>query len=384
MERFGADERCGLQADMPIPLDMARPLGPSIAPLFLRIALGVTFVWAGIGKLEAMMQVKGENAALLATMGVERIRDLAPPGKTKRPIAPSEVVDPSQPTLNGLEVPSGQTAPPTNPANGTTPAPMGPTGPTQPTLAPTEVMPQAQPQPQAQPRPANQPVTPPATDIAPTPAPVNPTPEPGPPQPPQHVQASWIMPTLAQVTAPSISPGAGQPNPNRVYQAAEFPDVIEVPRVYGLALLIHRAAFPPVATDQPKANAMMKLWPERLSRGMWPVRLAWMVAVTEVVAGLFVLVGLMTRASAIMLAGTMLGAIWLTEIGPAMQAGTTVLGILPDRDPFSIDAWRALMWQLALLMSAAALTMLGSGALGFDRKLFPPPPPAPPTPRLMM
>jgi uncharacterized membrane protein YphA (DoxX/SURF4 family) len=192
------------------------------------------------------------------------------------------------------------------------------------------------------------------------------------------------MPTLAQVTAPSISPGAGTPDPNRVYQAAEFPDAIEVPRVYGLALLLHKAANPPASADPASANQMMRLWPQSIGKGMWPVRLAWMVAITEVVAGLFVLVGLLTRASAIALAGTMLGAIWLTEIGPAMQAGTTVLGILPDRDPFSVDAWRALLWQLSLFMGAMALVVLGSGALGFDRKLFPPPPPAPPPPRPMI
>ena len=193
---------------------------------------------------------------------------------------------------------------------------------------------------------------------------------------------------LAQVTAPPISPGAGQPDPNRVYTASEFPDEFEIPRVYSLALLIHKSAYPPAKPAAPdatqSANAMMKLWPQRLAHGMWPVRLAWAVAVTEVVAGFFVLVGLLTRASALCLASTMLGALWLTEIGPAIQSGKTVLGILPDRPPFDIDAWKTLLWQLSLFMSAISLAFLGSGAIGFDRKLFPPPPPAPPIPKPMI
>lgn len=343
----------GGAGDGPIRWGMARPLGPSIAPIFLRIALGVTFLWAGIGKMEATMTVKGEQAATLATMGVERIRDEAPPKKTRRPVTPDSA-------------PAEQ--PPVNPANTVTPAPMGPPEPVaEPTSAPAEKT--------APDAPKTDPSTPPTDEPKPA----------EPPTPPQQARTMRLtVPLLAQMTAPSISPGAGTPDPNRVYQAAEFPDAIEVPRVYGLALLLHKAANPPASTDPASASQMMRLWPQSIGKGMWPVRLAWMVAVTEVVAGLFVLVGLLTRASAIALAGTMLGAIWLTEIGPAIQAGTTVLGILPDRDPFSIDAWRSLLWQLSLLMAAMALLVLGSGALGFDRKLFPPPPPAPPPPRPMI
>ena len=343
---------------------MARPLGPSIAPIFLRIALGVTFLWAGIGKMEATMTVKGEQAATLATMGVERIRDEAPPRKTRRPTTP----EPAPATT----APPESTETPINPATTVTPAPMGP----------PEPVPAPEAKPAAKPSEPTQSPNGPKPDAPPpdAPKPADPAPVPQPPR----ASGALAVPMLAQMTAPSISPGAGTPDPNRVYQAAEFPDEIEIPRVYGLALLLHKAANPPASADPASASQMMRLWPQSIGKGMWPVRLAWMVAITEVVAGLFVLVGLLTRASAIALAGTMLGAIWLTEIGPAMQAGSTVLGILPDRDPFSVDAWRPLLWQLSLFMGAMALVVLGSGALGFDRKLFPPPPPAPPPPRPMM
>jgi len=42
----------------------------SAAPIFLRIGLGVTFLWAGLGKILSDVAVQGQNAAILANMGV--------------------------------------------------------------------------------------------------------------------------------------------------------------------------------------------------------------------------------------------------------------------------------------------------------------------------
>ena len=39
-----------------LPLHMPKNIGPSLAPLLLRLSLGLTFVWAGLGKIEAMMK----------------------------------------------------------------------------------------------------------------------------------------------------------------------------------------------------------------------------------------------------------------------------------------------------------------------------------------
>lgn len=99
--------------------------------------------------------------------------------------------------------------------------------------------------------------------------------------------------------------------------------------------------------------------------------LAYAAAITEIVAGLFLLVGLFVRVSAFSLAGVMLGAIWLTEIGPAIQAGTARLGILPGYGLWDVGAWKTILWQLSLLCSALALVFTGPGALALDNALFP-------------
>lgn len=54
----------------------------SAAPIFLRIGLGVTFLWAGLGKLvDASYEVKGLDAAILANMGVNIGAGVAPAPK---------------------------------------------------------------------------------------------------------------------------------------------------------------------------------------------------------------------------------------------------------------------------------------------------------------
>src|SRR5690606_33209558 len=45
-------------------------LAVGVAPLLLRVALAITFIWAGLGKVAATMPVSGQAAATLANMGV--------------------------------------------------------------------------------------------------------------------------------------------------------------------------------------------------------------------------------------------------------------------------------------------------------------------------
>jgi uncharacterized membrane protein YphA (DoxX/SURF4 family) len=309
-----------------------KPVGTMLAPLVLRLVLGTTFLWAGLSKLEATMPVKGEQAALLANLGVDRVRAKAPPGPTTPPAPPAPESKPeagSEPKADPTSVPA------------------------------TQPIPQPAPSPDPSPVPEQQP-------SSPGPAPGSDTP---------RAHEVGLL-TLAQVTAP----GVGTPPARVAYAPSEFPDEIEVPRVYGLAILLHRSAFPPVVRREGEAPSPPPdaIWPKSLGRGSWPVRLAWTVALTEVVGGAFLILGLFTRVSAAAVAGTMLGAMWLTELGPAWQSGKTVLGILPDRDLFAIELWRAFFWQLSLLASGVGVALLGCGALGLDRKFFPPPPPAPP------
>lgn len=146
----------------------------------------------------------------------------------------------------------------------------------------------------------------------------------------------------------------------------------KVPRLYSLAFLL-KSASAPGDFEPGHARAgekKMALVPEFAASGKTPVYLAWAAALTEVFAGGFLLLGFVARLSAVALAGVMLSAMWLTEIGPAIQNGTTVWGFLPDRAPFDIGAWKSLGWQVALLGCSIATLFAGAGALSLDRLLF--------------
>lgn len=61
-----------------------------VSPLFIRLALAVTFIWAGAGKLFYKdFQVQGEQAAILANMGV----DIEPTGMPTTP--PDDMAQPA-------------------------------------------------------------------------------------------------------------------------------------------------------------------------------------------------------------------------------------------------------------------------------------------------
>ncbi len=57
--------------------------GASFGPLFLRLCLGVVFIWAGLGKVLSTSVVSGDDVALLAEMGV------APKAATPTPTSPT-------------------------------------------------------------------------------------------------------------------------------------------------------------------------------------------------------------------------------------------------------------------------------------------------------
>jgi hypothetical protein len=86
---------------------MQRPAGSSIAPIFLRIAIGVTFVWAGLGKLEGEMRVSGEPAAILANMGLHIAR------KNAQPAAAVESTPAEAPAASPSTSPAPSSTPPT-------------------------------------------------------------------------------------------------------------------------------------------------------------------------------------------------------------------------------------------------------------------------------
>lgn len=234
----------------------------SMAPVFLRLGLGLVFIWAGLGKVMTTMNVTGEDAAILANMGV------VTPGGTPAGSTP--------------EAPQGE-AP--KPAPGASRA------------APGESR-----------------GTPRGTATA-APDPTGPA-----------------LPELMQVVRVS----------ERTYTAADFPDPVGVKPVYMLALSLKKAA-------TPDGKGSMVLWPGALAHGSWPVWTAWAVTWAEIGGGALVLVGLLTRIGALALGGVMLGAIWLTQVGPALQSGNTRLGFLPNHDVFDGQAWQMLLVQFTLL-----------------------------------
>lgn len=283
-----------------------RSLGATLAPALLRLVLAITFIWAGLGKLMARMPVDDQQVSLLASMGVTVPQSPAAGGPTSPP--------PSTPAGSA-------------PADADAPASATPPGPTEPIPPPNS--PRHSP---VAPTPAERAVRP---DGAPS---TNPTP-------------------------PPAEPAAAQNTPSAEASKAPTPTVR---RVWGLALRIHSAANPGV-DDSGKPR--MKLWPAALGSGNWPRYFALAVVIAELGGGVLVGLGLLTRLGAASLAGVMLGAMWLDQIGPAMQAGNTILWLLPAHDAWDVAAWRPLLWQFALLCCAGAVVLLGAGAPSLDRAL---------------
>lgn len=154
------------------------------------------------------------------------------------------------------------------------------------------------------------------------------------------------------------------------YTAADFPEPVSVRQVAGLVLLLHDVMHP--SADE-SGNPKMKLWPDiepANNFDPWPVRSAWAVALTELIAGILIGIGLLTRLSALSLVVVMGGAMWLTEIGPAIRDHNTMLAILPKRGIYDAMAWTTLLFQLTLFCASMALTLAGPGTLSADRLLM--------------
>ncbi|GJQ30072.1 MAG: hypothetical protein HBSAPP03_19560 [Phycisphaerae bacterium] len=273
-----------------------------LAPLLLRFALGVTFIWAGMGKIAADMSVSGSKAARLANWGV-----LSATG------------------------PSGSVVP-----HDSTSSPQG------------------------------------------RPTPREPSDTPGGGRS-DGDRAGVVRFASFEHAIVAVA------QPVNTYTAADFPTEVKAKRVYGVALLLHAAGNPKL-NDAGKTP--MALLPAFAVKDKLPVYLAWAVAIAELAGGGLLLVGLLTRLAAFGIAGTMLGAIWLGEVGPAIQAGTTILGFIPEH-PGGYDVALAptgyvtLLWQIALLAMALAVLLLGPGALSLDGAMGKPkaPPPRPPAPK---
>ncbi|MDQ7014112.1 MAG: DoxX family protein, partial [Planctomycetota bacterium] len=265
----------------------------AIAPLFLRLVLAATFIWAGLGKFMNTFDVQGEKAAILANYGV--IPNPHAPARTAPP-APADSDAADDPTPPAEESPAPDAEAEQNPGDGPQALLEGNT-----------------------------------------------------------VWVSWQT----------------EDQPRILATEADFPDPVEVRGYAGLVLLLHSAIHP--GLDPEDSSPRMRLWPDfdpDTDYDPWPRYAALAAGLTELIAGLLIGIGLLTRLSAFSIANVMLVAVWLTVIGPAIQSGNTHLGFLPDHDIFDTNAWSKLLWQLSLLGTALALLFAGPGALSMDRLLL--------------
>jgi uncharacterized membrane protein YphA (DoxX/SURF4 family) len=231
--------------------------------------LGVIVLWMGLGKILGRYEVSGQDAAVLANLGLIK------------PVTPA-------------------TAPP--PAAPTTPAATPPTG------APAKT--------------------------------------------------GSLAPIIRLASQPAVK-----------YTASDFQTPVKVRKLYTLTLALKAASEPGAKPDgSPKAPT----WPKALADGDWPVHLAWTAAILETAGGVGLLLGLLTRLWAIGLAARMLAAMWLTQFGPAIQAGDAVLGFLPPHETFDTQAWRPFLLHFSLFMTALALVFLGPGRASVDHAIFAP------------
>ncbi|MGQ0628027.1 MAG: DoxX family protein [Phycisphaerales bacterium] len=308
-------------------------------PMLLRAALGVTFLWAGAGKVFHYEPVTRAEAVAL---GLTESAAQKAPAETDR--APSQAnppaASPSAPSVPAVQMPPGDR-------------------PTKPSEKPESGKPESGKSTSA--KPASKP---PARK-----EPAKPTVsktgglavrDDGPGTADTGNGDGTLRPDLLNPEPPVAAAPATKPGPVPAPAG-------DVRGLYKLALAINTAGTPSTRED---GKPGMALVPATLAGGAWPVRLAWGVAAIELVGGAMILFGLLTRLWAILIAGVMVGALWLVDIGPAMASGNAVLGFLPAHPVFSVPDWQGPLWRFGLLCSAAALFFAGPGLAALDGALF--------------
>ena len=267
-------------------------LGLGGPPILLRVALAITFIWAGSGKFFGSVTLSPEQAAVLDAMH-------------------SGAVAPATPAPEGADTDANTDAD----ADSSPSASRG---------GPMIILAQDQ---------GAQPAEPAEADAPP--------------------DADADEPPAAPAEADTADADADTAAPS--HRNVDF-----------IALLFHTWATP---------NAEGKaLLPAFVGHGKTPIWLANAVGVTELLGGIMIALGLLTRLWSLAVAGVMVGALWTTSIGPVLvygQAGwPAFFPVLPALHDFSAGAWQNWLWQLTLLCSALSLVCLGAGRLSLDRLFF--------------
>lgn len=301
----------------------------TLPALLLRLTLCLIFVWAGLGKILGETTVTGDSAARLARMGVP-MSPVNPPANTPAPARalPEPTTPPAEPPTELIVPDPIPTTPPTPPAtNGTS---------------------------------ADTPASTPAEKLT---APPGDKPAANPPTPPLPLEPTAMLDAPRWLPVQATRP---------TYTAADFPGEYRVQRLYGIALLLSRAGDPGLTPESKPVPRTMPAW---VGADTWPRILAWAAAVTELLAAFMLLFGVLTRFGALLIIGIMLQAMWLTQIGPAVVGRVDAYaGFIPAvGDPWAPATYQTLFFQIACLVMAVAVFLLGAGPISFDRALFRPP-----------
>ena len=298
-------------------------LALNLSPLLLRVGLAFIFIYAGTGKLFYKdMPVSGAPAAWLANNGFIDSSKLPAVGTPLPTPTPTPTPEPA-PAAPASDDEPGETTP-----DAATPDAGSPDDAEPETDAPGE------------------PDDEPAGDTA-------------------WRDASSGFATIrvqngADTDAPGSASADGADDGGR-FSAADFAEPIPVARRLGLVLMMHGAA--------ENGN-----WPAQLSSPTVLGLLSWMAVLTEFVGGWLILLGFLTRLWALGLAGTMVVAMWLTQIAPAIGTDDAFLGFLPalqiDDPALWIKAWQTLELQLILMLAAMAVFFSGPGKVSLDAVLF--------------
>jgi putative oxidoreductase len=198
----------------------------------------------------------------------------------------------------------------------------------------------------------------PGEPSTPIPDPERPDPD---PQGPADGDTSAVVPSVPSPDEPPYRVIAAQDSGE--YENDDEPAPIKRRMLYGLALMLKDCA-------TPNENGAALL-PSFLGAGGWPLRLAWLAALTELLGGVFMLLGFLTRLSAAGLICTMLTAMWLTTIGPVviLDAPSSFF-ILPALGDYMTQSWTMLLTQFSMLGASVAALLSGAGALSADRMLL--------------
>jgi len=293
-------------------MTFSQKMAANVAPLLLRFGLAVVFIWAGYGKLFYEQEFSAEQGAVLAELGV-----------ATTPVAPEAQDEPEEPEEGEGPAPDAESNVRAAPAPGRV------------------LNARAQEDNGAQ------------TDEQPA------TPEEG--------AEDLARQATREQEAPDQAPGGAEAAPGEAQeQAPEVTGPVRAQRVYYLAYLLK------VNSDPALGNGT-QLWPSFLAGNLVIKVLAWAAVLTELVGGAFLLLGLLTRLSALGIAGTMVGAMALTSIGPAIVGDQSFLGFLPALNygsPGWVGAWQPWLFQFVLLLMALSLLLTGAGAVSIDRRLF--------------